>query len=326
MPELDGWSCSSACASITDLPVVMLSRPRGELEAVRGLRAGADDYVRKPFGPQELLARCSRAAAPRCRLAHARAGDVRRRLGDVPTLQLDCFTPSRRAAGQLTPLPSFDCCWRSSRNPGPGPVARSDPRAGLGRRCRRRDRQVKLYVGYLRREAREAGPAERSDRDRARLRLPLPAARRGRLTRGTAAPDRALLSCGSWKVPSTRGPGCAATAAGPPTSRCRCTTRASTRSTPSPASGPRSSTDAVEALDHRLLHLVDDLGPLAGLGIDLVDALVVHLHLEVGGPAPVAAQPGPRIDGTFHGPHRIGGRGPELLSRARPQAPPPGGR
>ena len=57
---------------------------------------------------------------------------------------------------------------------------------------------------------------------------------------------------------------------------------------------------AVEALHDRLLELVDDLGPLAGLGVDLVDALVVHLHLEVRGPAPVAPEPGPRIDGTFH--------------------------
>src|SRR3954454_7149326 len=59
---------------------------------------------------------------------------------------------------------------------------------------------------------------------------------------------------------------------------------------------------AVQALHDGLLHLVDDLGPLAGLGIDLVDALVVHLHLEVGGPAAVAAQPGPRLDRTLHGP------------------------
>src|ERR1044071_5630735 len=59
---------------------------------------------------------------------------------------------------------------------------------------------------------------------------------------------------------------------------------------------------AVQALDDRFLHLVDDLGPFAGLGVDLVDALVVHLHLEVGGPAPVAAQPGPRVDGTLHPP------------------------
>ena len=48
---------------------------------------------------------------------------------------------------------------------------------------------------------------------------------------------------------------------------------------------------AVEALHDRLLDLVDDLGALARDRIDLVDPLVVDLHLEVGRPAAVAAQP-----------------------------------
>ena len=52
---------------------------------------------------------------------------------------------------------------------------------------------------------------------------------------------------------------------------------------------------AVQALDDGLLQLVDDLGALAGLRVDLVDALVVHLHLEVGRPAAVAAQPAPDV-------------------------------
>jgi hypothetical protein len=42
---------------------------------------------------------------------------------------------------------------------------------------------------------------------------------------------------------------------------------------------------AVQALHDGLLQLVDDLAALAGLRVDLVDALVVHLHLEVGRPA-----------------------------------------
>src|SRR4051794_6786478 len=49
---------------------------------------------------------------------------------------------------------------------------------------------------------------------------------------------------------------------------------------------------AVQALHHRLLQLVDDIGALARLGVDLVDPLVVHLHLEVRRPAAVAPQPG----------------------------------
>jgi hypothetical protein len=47
-----------------------------------------------------------------------------------------------------------------------------------------------------------------------------------------------------------------------------------------------------EALDDRLLDLVQALGGLAGLGVDLQDRVVVQLHLEIARPAAVAAQPG----------------------------------
>src|SRR5882724_9306060 len=57
MPEMDGWQTLERIREMTDVPVVMLTAREGELEAVRGLQGGADDYVRKPFGRQELLAR-----------------------------------------------------------------------------------------------------------------------------------------------------------------------------------------------------------------------------------------------------------------------------
>src|SRR3954469_6347275 len=57
MPELDGWATLERIRELSDVPVVMLSALGAELEKVRALRAGADDYVTKPFGRQELLAR-----------------------------------------------------------------------------------------------------------------------------------------------------------------------------------------------------------------------------------------------------------------------------
>src|ERR1700752_2113602 len=59
MPELDGWNVLERIRDMSDVPVLMLTA-RGEgLERVRGLQAGADDYVVKPFGKQELAARVS---------------------------------------------------------------------------------------------------------------------------------------------------------------------------------------------------------------------------------------------------------------------------
>jgi DNA-binding response OmpR family regulator len=57
LPGLDGWQVLERIRQLTDVPVVMLSAHDDELEKVRALQAGADDYVTKPFGAPELLAR-----------------------------------------------------------------------------------------------------------------------------------------------------------------------------------------------------------------------------------------------------------------------------
>jgi DNA-binding response OmpR family regulator len=57
MPELDGWQTLERIRDLSDVPVLMLTARGAELERVRGLQAGADDYVVKPFGRQELVAR-----------------------------------------------------------------------------------------------------------------------------------------------------------------------------------------------------------------------------------------------------------------------------
>ncbi|MEU5687153.1 response regulator transcription factor [Streptomyces venezuelae] len=57
LPGLDGWEVLDRTRDMTDLPVLILSGRTSPAERVRGLRAGADDYVTKPFDTQELLAR-----------------------------------------------------------------------------------------------------------------------------------------------------------------------------------------------------------------------------------------------------------------------------
>src|SRR6476646_5026864 len=57
LPGLGGWPVRERLRQLTDIPVVMLSAHEDDLEKVRALQAGVDDYVTKPFGPQELLAR-----------------------------------------------------------------------------------------------------------------------------------------------------------------------------------------------------------------------------------------------------------------------------
>jgi DNA-binding response OmpR family regulator len=57
MPELDGWETLERIRDVSEVPVAMLTARAAELEKVRGLKAGADDYITKPFGRQEVLAR-----------------------------------------------------------------------------------------------------------------------------------------------------------------------------------------------------------------------------------------------------------------------------
>ena len=57
LPGLDGWQVLERIRDISDVPVVILTARGLETEKVRGLQGGADDYITKPFGHQELVAR-----------------------------------------------------------------------------------------------------------------------------------------------------------------------------------------------------------------------------------------------------------------------------
>ncbi|HQR78723.1 MAG TPA: response regulator transcription factor [Actinomycetota bacterium] len=66
LPDLDGLEVLAAVRGWSQIPVVVLSARNSAEEKVRALDAGADDYVTKPFGMDELLARL--------RAAHRRGG------------------------------------------------------------------------------------------------------------------------------------------------------------------------------------------------------------------------------------------------------------
>src|SRR5712692_9171069 len=57
MPGMDGYQTLERIRDLSEVAVTMLTARTQELEKVRGLSGGADDYVAKPFGRQELLAR-----------------------------------------------------------------------------------------------------------------------------------------------------------------------------------------------------------------------------------------------------------------------------
>jgi two-component system response regulator CpxR len=57
MPGLDGFELLRLVRRQSKVPVIMLTARTAQVDRVAGLDAGADDYLPKPFGPEELLAR-----------------------------------------------------------------------------------------------------------------------------------------------------------------------------------------------------------------------------------------------------------------------------
>ena len=80
LPDLDGVDVIHGLRGWTDVPIIVLSGRSGGPDKVAALDAGADDYVTKPFGVEELLARM-RAVARRG--SGAEGGDPVVRFGDL---------------------------------------------------------------------------------------------------------------------------------------------------------------------------------------------------------------------------------------------------
>ncbi|HEV7663534.1 MAG TPA: response regulator transcription factor [Chloroflexota bacterium] len=57
LPDLDGYEVCRRLREYSDVSIIMLTAKAEEVHKVRGLRLGADDYVTKPFGAEELIAR-----------------------------------------------------------------------------------------------------------------------------------------------------------------------------------------------------------------------------------------------------------------------------
>jgi DNA-binding response OmpR family regulator len=147
MPVLDGWKTLERIRELSDAPVLMLTAKSAELEKTRGLRAGADDYVTKPFGRQELLARVEallRRTSDRREEPESFSDDF---------LTIDFARREVTVNGdpvELTPL-EFRLLAAFVRHP--NQVLTHDQLLELvwGDAEAARD-QVKLYVGYLRKK------------------------------------------------------------------------------------------------------------------------------------------------------------------------------
>jgi len=130
MPEMSGFDVLKELRRFSDVPVIMLTAKGNEIDKVMGLNLGADDYITKPFGHLELLARVKA---------------VLRRGRGTPLTHEDPFTGSGVRVDFETRQVSVDGDRVSAAVPpraqrGPGTDPRDAAGPSLGPRVHRRDR------------------------------------------------------------------------------------------------------------------------------------------------------------------------------------------
>ena len=57
LPIIDGFELTRWLRDQSDTPIIMLTARRDEVDRIAGLEMGADDYILKPFSPQEVVSR-----------------------------------------------------------------------------------------------------------------------------------------------------------------------------------------------------------------------------------------------------------------------------
>jgi two-component system, OmpR family, alkaline phosphatase synthesis response regulator PhoP len=159
LPGMDGYRVLKTLREQGEtVPVLILTARGEEADKVLGFRLGADDYVTKPFGLLELLARV--AALLRRAGAQSAAAPETVRFGEV---EVDPGSRLVRRRGEEVPLTpkEFDLLWALLRRRG-GVAARLELLAEVwGHRAAVMTRTVDMHVAQLRRKLEEDPAAPR---------------------------------------------------------------------------------------------------------------------------------------------------------------------
>jgi two-component system KDP operon response regulator KdpE len=149
LPDMDGLKVTTQLREWTTVPIVVLSAREQERDKVEALDAGADDYLTKPFGVDELLARL------RVALRHARRSRENDRSEAVFVLgHLKVDQPHRRVLVRdkethLTPI-EYKLLTALVRNAGKVVTHRQLLQEVWGKQYSTESRYLRVYMGMLR--------------------------------------------------------------------------------------------------------------------------------------------------------------------------------
>ena len=115
LPKVDGYTLTRWLRERSDLPIIMLTSRREEMDRIAGLELGADDYVVKPFSPQEVVSRV-RAVLRRTKSAPEQGSEPAL---DFPDLRIEPQTRSVIVRGEAIELTAreFDLLYHLARHP-----------------------------------------------------------------------------------------------------------------------------------------------------------------------------------------------------------------
>lgn len=155
MPEMDGFEVLRKIRATSMVPIIMLTARTEQQDRIAGLDAGADDYLPKPFGPPELLARI-RAVLRRSRLP----ANVRDAI-EISGIRLDPNTHMVWQNGQEITLTSIEFTILEILMRAAGRVVSRDELATAlyHREATPHERAIDVHVSNLRKKLEPRGQA-----------------------------------------------------------------------------------------------------------------------------------------------------------------------
>lgn len=124
LPGLDGFQVCRQIREKRNIPILLVSARQEDVDKIRGLGLGADDYIVKPFSPGELVARVKAHLQRYQQLTGQHTGNPLLQRGTCPLIEKAIGSISR---GKKSPCPTknFPCCcsllkipeWSSARKP-----------------------------------------------------------------------------------------------------------------------------------------------------------------------------------------------------------------
>jgi two-component system OmpR family response regulator len=160
MPGQDGFALCKELRTTTQLPVIMVTALRDEADRVIGLELGADDYLVKPFGPRELMARIKavlRRTQARPGPAQGEAATVAYSFAGWRLHMVERELQSRD--GTVVPLSTREFALLTTFLEHPQRPLSREQLADMvaGRECGPFDRSIDILVSRLRRKVEDGG-------------------------------------------------------------------------------------------------------------------------------------------------------------------------